>query len=68
MPFFIFLWYTFLGGLVWSGFLTFIGYFYGYLWREIGQYIQWIGWVIGSVSIATLLSIRVFQKYRAKKF
>lgn len=68
MQFFTFLWYTFLGGLVWSGFLTFMGYFYGYLWREISQYISWIGWVVSAVAITTLLSIRIFQKQRAKEF
>ena len=29
--------YSFLGGVVWSGFLVAMGYFYGYLWREIKQ-------------------------------
>jgi membrane protein DedA with SNARE-associated domain len=44
MDFKKFLKYSFLGGLVWSGFLVAMGYFFGYLWREIRDSISWIFW------------------------
>ena len=59
--------YSFLGGVVWSGFLVSMGYFYGYLWREIRDYIKWIGWVIFGVAIITFIGINIYKGYQAKK-
>lgn len=58
---------SFYGGIVWSGFLVFIGYFYGYLWREVKQYIEWIGWVIFASAAITLAGIMVYKKLQANK-
>ena len=58
---------SFYGGVVWSGFLVFMGYFYGYLWREIRDYIKWIGWVIPVVAIATFAVITIYKSRKAKK-
>jgi membrane protein DedA with SNARE-associated domain len=58
---------SFYGGIVWSGFLVFMGYFYGYLWREIRDYIKWIGWVIPVVAIATFAVITIYKNKKAKK-
>lgn len=60
--------YSFLGGIVWSSFLVAMGYFYGYLWREIKQTIEWIGWVIFSAVILTFVGITFYKKREAKKF
>jgi len=59
--------YSFLGGIVWSGFLVAMGYFYGYLWREIQVYIKWIGWVIFGVVIISFAFITLYKNYQAKK-
>lgn len=59
--------YSFLGGVIWSGFLVAMGYFYGYLWREIQIYIKWIGWVIFGVAIVTFAVINIYKSYQAKK-
>lgn len=59
--------YSFLGGVVWSGFLVAMGYFYGYLWREIKQYISWIGWAISAVAIVTFVCITLYKSWQAKK-
>jgi membrane protein DedA with SNARE-associated domain len=59
--------YSFLGGIVWSVFLVVMGYFYGYLWREIKLYISWIGWVIFGVAILTFIVINIYKKYQANK-
>lgn len=62
-----FLKYSILGGIVWSGFLVAMGYFYGYLWREIGQYIDWIGWVVSGVAVVSYAGITLYRKYESKK-
>lgn len=67
MDFKKFLKYSFLGGIVWSGFLVAMGYFYGYLWREIKDYIEWVGWAISGVAILTFIFVTVYKGYRAKK-
>lgn len=60
--------YSFLGGIVWSGFLVAMGYFYGYLWREIKQYISWVGWIIAGVAILSFIFITVYKKKQSEKF
>ena len=59
--------YSFLGGVVWSGFLVAMGYFYGYLWREIRDNISWIGWIIFLVAALTFVVITIYKNWQAKK-
>ncbi len=68
MDFKKFLKYSLLGGLAWSGFLVGMGYFYGYLWREIKQYIEWAGWLSVSLAVVTFLAISIYKKYKSKDF
>ncbi|MFZ2188894.1 MAG: DedA family protein [Candidatus Moraniibacteriota bacterium] len=58
---------SFYGGIVWSGFLVAMGYFYGYLWREIKQYIQWIGWAVFAVAIVSIIAVTLYKNLQAKK-
>lgn len=58
--------YSVLGGVVWSGALVAMGYFYGYLWKEISQYIDWIGWVVAGVAIVTYALITLYKKRESK--
>ncbi len=67
MDFRKFIKYSFLGGIVWSGFLVAMGYFYGYLWREIKQYIEWIGWLIFAVAIGSFIFVNTYKSYQSKK-
>jgi len=67
MDFYKFVKYSILGGIVWSGFLVVIGYFYGYMWREIGQYIEWAGWVIMGLVAITFTMVTLYKKYKSKK-
>ena len=67
MDFKKFLKYSFLGGIVWSGSLVAMGYFYGYLWKSIKEYINWIGWVITIVAIVSFAIITLYKKFQAKK-
>ncbi len=59
--------YSFLGGVVWSGFLVAMGYFYGYLWKSIKQYISWVGWIIFAVAIVSFVVITIYKNNQAKK-
>ena len=67
MDFRKFLKYSFYGGIIWSSFLVAMGYFYGYLWREIRDNIKWIGWVIFAIAVATFVVISIYKKQQAKK-
>jgi membrane-associated protein len=58
---------SFYGGIVWSGFLVFMGYFYGYLWREIRDNIEWIGWIIFAIAIISFAAITLYKNWQAKK-
>lgn len=62
-----FLKYSFYGGLVWSSFLVALGYFYGYLWRRIGEYIEWIGWLVFALALISILAINTYKKYKTKQ-
>ncbi len=68
MDFRKFLQYSLLGGIVWSGFLVAMGYFYGYLWRSIKQYISWIGVIIFVVAALSFVGITLYKKKQAKEF
>lgn len=57
-----------LGGIVWSGFLVAMGYFYGYLWRDLKQYISWVGWIIFVVAIVSFAFITLYKKKQSEKF
>lgn len=67
MDFKKFLLYSFLGGVVWSGFLTILGYFYGYLWVEIKKYLDWAGWFVLFMTILTFSAIIFYKKRETKK-
>ena len=60
--------YSFLGGVVWSGFLVAMGYFYGFLWKEMKQYISWVGWIIFAVAAISFVVITIYKKNQSKKF
>ena len=67
MDFKKFIRYSFLGGVVWSGFLVAMGYFYGYLWKEIRYNIQWIGWVVAGLALVSFVIIMLYKKQQARK-
>ena len=58
--------YSILGGIIWSGFLVAMGYFYGYLWRELKTYIGWAGWIIFGVAVVSIVFINLYKMREAK--
>lgn len=67
MPFKKFLLFSFLGGIIWSGMLVGLGYFFGYAAETIDKYIKFAGWAIFLVALFVILYIVTFRKKRAKK-
>ena len=66
MNFWKFVEYSVLGGIVWSGFLVAMGYFYGYMWQQIKQYIEWAGLLAISLTIVTFAIVTLYKKYKLK--
>jgi membrane protein DedA with SNARE-associated domain len=67
MDFKKFLRYSFLGGLAWSGFLVILGYFYGYMWVELRQYIKIAGWIVITLALISIIAVQIYKKYQSKK-
>ena len=67
MDFKKFLKYSFLGGIVWSGSLVAMGYFFGYLWKSMKEYIDWAGWIVTVVAIVSFMGITLYKKYQSKQ-
>lgn len=57
-----FLFYSFLGGVVWSSGMVFWGYFFGKLAEMIEKYIKFGGWIVFSIAILIILLIIIKQK------
>ena len=56
-----------LGGLVWSGFLTVSGYFFGYAFLEISHYIRFAGFGIIIIAILLYILINIYKNRQAQK-
>jgi len=68
MPLKKFLFFSLLGGAVWSGLLVTIGYFYGNLYKTIGQHIEWAGIIVGGIVFGTWLFANIIKKWEIKKY
>lgn len=66
MPFRKFVGYSVLGGLVWSGFLVIMGYFFGYLYEQIVDYINYSGLIIGGLAVIFFVGLGLYKKYETK--
>ena len=66
MPFWKFVGYSLLGGIVWSSFLVFMGYFFGNLYEQIVDYIDYAGLIVGSLAFAVFVGIGLYKKYKTK--
>lgn len=59
--------FSFLGGMVWSGLLVGLGYFFGYAAEQIDRYIKFAGWAIFAGVLIVLIYIIIIKKKRLKK-
>lgn len=58
---------SFLGGIIWSGFLVISGYFFGYAFIKISSYIRYAGILIFSSAIIFYLTLVIYKKHQSKK-
>lgn len=62
-----FIGFSFLGGVVWSSFLVFLGYMYGYAFQSISQYIRWAGWAVLCIAILVFALLSAYKKRQSRK-
>ncbi len=61
-----FVWYSFLGGIVWSAFLVFMGYFFGEFYAQIEEGIKFAGWIVLGIAIGVIVVINVYKKKKSE--
>jgi len=57
-----FVFFSFLGGLLWSGLLVILGYFFGYAAEQIENYIKYAGWFIFGILILIIFIFSTTKK------
>lgn len=67
MPLRRFVKFSFFGGILWSGFLVIMGYFFGYLYEQIAQYITYAGWIIFGAAVVVFAMINLFKKHETEE-
>ncbi len=68
MPFYKFLGSSFVGGLAWSSFLVFVGYFFGSFYGQISTYINYAGIIVGGLAIMFFIGINIYKKHKTRDF
>jgi membrane protein DedA with SNARE-associated domain len=59
--------FSILGGLVWSGFLVAVGYFFGYAADHISEYIKYAGVIIFIGAVLFFSGLTLYKKRQAKE-
>ncbi len=67
MPLKRFLFFSLIGGILWSGALVTLGYFYGHLYQEISGKIEQAGLIIVTLAVLSFIIVMVFKKLGANK-
>jgi len=67
MPLKKFLFFSLVGGIIWSGLLVTIGYFYGHLYQEISGKIEQAGILVASLAVISLAGITLLKKWETNK-
>ena len=58
---------SFLGGIIWSGLLVFMGYFFGYAFQQIAAYIKYAGLIILISAAAFYATLTFYKKRQSQK-
>jgi membrane protein DedA with SNARE-associated domain len=61
-----FIYFSILGGLIWSSFLVIMGYFFGYAADKISEYIRYAGAVIVAIAGIFFIILIWYKKKQAK--
>lgn len=67
MKFQEFLFGSFFGGIVWSSFLVAMGYFFGYAFEKINDYIKYAGIIIFAAAVSFYTILTVYKKYQSRR-
>ena len=62
-----FLFFSVLGGIIWSSFIVGLGYYFGWIAEEIEQYIKFSSWIIFFLALSIMFSIIIYKKTTALK-
>lgn len=57
---------SFFGGIVWSGFLVTMGYFFGYAFEQINDYIKYAGLIIFAAVAIFYTALTIYKKRRSE--
>lgn len=57
---------SFFGGIIWSGFLVIMGYFFGYAFERINEYIKYAGLIIFVVVAIFYVTVTIYKKRRSR--
>jgi membrane protein DedA with SNARE-associated domain len=55
------------GGIVWSGFLVISGFFFGYAFEKINDYLKYAGIIISFLAISFIFLMTLYKKGRSRK-
>lgn len=55
------------GGIVWSSFLVVVGYFFGYAFLQINDYLKYAGVIIFAVAAIFFIALTFYKKYQARQ-
>jgi membrane protein DedA with SNARE-associated domain len=56
-----------LGGILWSGFLVIIGYFFGYAFEKINDYIRFAGLIIFFGALIFFIIVTIYKRHQSKR-
>lgn len=55
------------GGIVWSSFLVIMGYFFGYAFDKINDYIKYAGLIIFAAAAIFFIALTFYKKYQSRQ-
>lgn len=67
MDFKTFLRASFFGGVVWSGFLVLSGFFFGYAFERINDYLKYAGIIFSFLVVSFIFLITLYKKEQSRK-
>lgn len=56
---------SFLGGIIWSSFLVLMGYFFGYAFETINDYIKYAGIIIFAAATTFYVTVTLYKRHRS---
>lgn len=58
---------SFLGGIIWSGFLVLSGFFFGYAFEKINDYLKYAGIIVAVTAISFIFFVTLYKKRQSRK-